>query len=122
MTEVLELSGVKKQFAQIPGPIASSLADQKEKLDEDSLNLLKGIPVQTPDLIGTEILPVRLEHIAAVKLLVRGLLVGLLLPGEPLMLGIVLDPVITRNARISLRKSPDRLLNLLACPNERILF
>src|ERR1700724_1860132 len=69
--------------------------------------------VSAPDLIGRQILAVGLHHITAIQFFRDRFLVHILLPGEALALGIILDPVVAGHSRVALLEPAHCLVDLL---------
>ena len=67
--------------------------------------------VGAPDFIGRQILPVCLQHIASIELCSKRFFLGVLLLGNTVVLGVVLDPVIACDTGITLFESADRLMD-----------
>ena len=69
--------------------------------------------VGAPDLIGCQVVAVRLQHVAAIQFDGNGLFLKFLLPEKSPAPSVIFDPVIARHTRISLPESANRLLDLL---------
>src|ERR1019366_4447062 len=67
--------------------------------------------VGAPDLIGGQILAVGLQHIAAIQFFSDRFLVDVLLPGEAVPLGVILDPVVAGYSRVALLEPTHRLVD-----------
>src|SRR5215467_9407382 len=71
--------------------------------------------VSAPDLIAGQILAISLEHIAAIQFFRDGFLVEVFLPGEVLLLLVILHAVIACHARVAFLQTPHGLVNLRGC-------
>src|SRR4030042_2536684 len=69
--------------------------------------------VGAPNLIGRQILSVRSQNVAAIRLLGNRFLLHVFLPGKTLGVPLILDLIVARDTWIALLKSTNRLVNLL---------
>ena len=68
--------------------------------------------IGAPDLLRRQLVPIGLQHVAAIELLGESFLRCVLLPGEMLLGRVVRDPVVARDPGMALLEAPNPLMDL----------